>query len=348
MSGALDFDINAFMSSLGTPDVGATTSYDYSFDPEDYRTDPVDYDFTDTFDADAFMDIFDVGNVGDSYSGSGLNLDFLTDPYRDPTKFDDQGFNVDFLDDIFGTSGGFDDAIFSDTSSLPALLAAATAQEDSKEGKPNAFQQFLGGLLGGGSSGKGDLNLGQLGLALGLSSFLKDRGAFKPDIAPVGYQGSIPEYTAIREQVTGRDDTDRRPGSGGRRYFSDTIYAKKPEGQQPMSVEEARAKAAAQAAGFMEGGSVLRDGGYLQGDTDGQADLIPADIDGVQEARLSHGEFVLPADVVAMLGNGNSDAGAEALDEFMSMVRTKATGTPKQQKNIDADQVLMMLSKRMG
>ena len=288
---------------------------------------------------------------GSKFDDKGFNLDFLdalgTGDLSDYSgNFDDQGFNIDFLDNIFGTSGGFSDDIFSNTSNLEALLAAA--QGDSKEDKPNAFESLLGGLLGGGSSGKGDLNLGQLGLALGLSSFLKDRGAFSPDIAPVGYQGEVPRYTAVREQVTGRDDTDRRPGSGGRRYFSDTIYAKKPEGQEPMSVEEARAAAKAQAAGVMGGGSVLQGGGYLQGDSDGQADLIPADIDGVQEARLSHGEFVLPADVVAMLGNGNSDAGAEALDEFMSMVRTKATGTPKQQKNIDADQVLMMLSKRMG
>ena len=327
-----NFDLDAFMDSLNSVDVGYAPSYDYSFNPEDYRTDPVDYDFTDTFDTDAFMDIFDVGNLGDSYSGSGLNLDFLTDPYRDPIKFDDQGFNVDFLDDIFGTSGGFDDAIF-------------TAQGDSKEGKPNAFQQFLGGLLGGGSGGNSAL---EALIGLGGASFLKDRGYLSPNIPDNTYQGSIPDYTAVREQVTGRDDTDRRPGSGGRRYFSDTLYAKKPEGQEPMSVEEARAAAKAQAAGFMGGGSVLQGGGYLQGDSDGQADLIPADIDGVQEARLSHGEFVLPADVVAMLGNGNSDAGAEALDEFMSMVRTKATGTPKQQKNIDADQVLMMLSKRVN
>ena len=327
-----NFDLDAFMDSLNSVDVGYAPSYDYSFNPEDYRTDPVDYDFTDTFDTDAFMDIFDVGNLGDSYSGSGLNLDFLTDPYRDPIKFDDQGFNVDFLDDIFGTSGGFDDAIFA-------------AQGDSKEGKPNAFQQFLGGLLGGGSGGNSAL---EALIGLGGASFLKDRGYLSPNIPDNTYQGSIPDYTAVREQVTGRDDTDRRPGSGGRRYFSDTIYAKKPEGQEPMSVEEARAAAKAQAAGFMGGGSVLQGGGYLQGDSDGQADLIPADIDGVQEARLSHGEFVLPADVVAMLGNGNSDAGAEALDEFMSMVRTKATGTPKQQKNIDADQVLMMLSKRVN
>jgi len=284
-------------------------------------------------DADFDYSIFD--NFGtDDEPLFGFELDDLlrtSGPSSGPA-------NTDYLDFFFESDGktGID----------PAYFTGFVDAED----KPNAFERFVGGLLGG-SGGSGGLSGGDLLKLLGgigAASFLKDRGAFKPDIAPVGYQGSIPEYTAIREQVTGRDDTDRRPGSGGRRYFSDTIYAKKPEGQQPMSVEEARAKAAAQAAGFMEGGSVLRDGGYLQGDTDGQADLIPADIDGVQEARLSHGEYVLPADLVAILGNGNSDAGAAALDDFMSTVRKKATGTPKQQKNIDADQVLAMLSKRMS
>lgn len=310
-----NFDIDAFMSSLGTPDVGATTDPDYSFDVTDYMG---DYDPLED-------------DLADFFGGS---------------KFDDDGFNLDFLDDVFGTDGGFSDDVFSDTSKLKAALEAA--QGGSEEGKPNAFQNLLGAFFPKrkGSGGAGGL-LELLG-PLALTSFLKDRGAFSPDIAPVGYQGSIPEYTAIREQVTGRDDTDRRPGSGGRRYFSDTMYAKKPEGQQPMSVEEAQAKAKAQAAGFMEGGQVLEDGGYLQGASDGQADLVPGDIDGVQEARLSHGEYVLPADLVAILGNGNSDAGAAALDDFMSTVRKKATGTPKQQKNIDADQVLAMLSKRMS
>ena len=93
----------------------------------------------------------------------------------------------------------------------------------------------------------------------------------------------------------------------------------------------------------------LEGGGYLEGATDGQADLVPADIDGVQEARLSHGEYVLPADLVAILGNGNSDAGAKALDEFMATVRKEATGTPKQQKNIDADKALQILMRgRVG
>tara|TARA_R100001129_G_scaffold179041_1_gene155490 strand:+ start:138 stop:974 length:837 start_codon:yes stop_codon:yes gene_type:complete len=275
-----------------------------------------------------------------------LNLPFMGDSSKEKTKNEiyestPDFFKADpsaFLEALGAPAGASDDTI----SELIAALTPATQDRDD----PNFFESLLGGLLGGKKSS--GINLGQLGLSLGLASLLKDRGAFDPDIAPVGYQGEVPRYTAIREQVTGRDDTNRRPGSGGRRYFSDVIYAKAPEGQEPMSVEEARAAAKAQAAGFMGGGSVLQGGGYLQGDSDGQADLIPADIDGVQEARLSHGEFVLPADVVAMLGNGNSDAGAEALDEFMSMVRTKATGTPKQQKNIDADKVLMMLSKKAG
>ena len=250
------------------------------------------------------------------------------------------GDNDAFLEALGAPKNASDDTI----SQLIASLTPSTQDKDD----PNAFERLIGAFLpqGKGSGGAGGL-LELLG-PLAISSFLKDRGYTSPKIPSNAYEGSIPEYTAVREQVTGRDDTNRRPGSGGRRYFSDTMYAKKPEGQQPMSVEEARAAAKAQATGFMGGGQVLEDGGYLQGDSDGQADLVPGDIDGVQEARLSHGEYVLPADLVAILGNGNSDAGAAALDDFMSTVRKKATGTPKQQKNIDADQVLAMLSKRMS
>jgi len=301
-------------------------SNDYSFDPSDYRTDSTTYDFStdDPFDADAFMD--------------SLNLDVSSDP-----KFNDDGFSVDFLDALYGRGGDLSD--YSD-SSIDDFLSDFISGAD--EDKPSGFKKLVSQFFpkSKGSGGAGGL-LELLG-PLAISSFLKDRGVFDPKVPQVGYQGEIPKYTAVREQITDRDDTDRRPGSGGRRYFSDTIYAKKPEGQEPMTVEEARAKAKAQAAGFMGGGQVLEDGGYLQGDSDGQADLVPGDIDGVQEARLSHGEYVLPADLVAILGNGNSDAGAAALDDFMSTVRKKATGTPKQQKNIDADQVLAMLSKRMA
>ena len=79
----------------------------------------------------------------------------------------------------------------------------------------------------------------------------------------------------------------------------------------------------------------LKQGRYLDGPTDGMADQIKTDIDGKQPARLSHGEFVIPADVVSHLGNGNSDAGADVLYDMMAKVRKARTGNTKQGKQIN-------------
>jgi hypothetical protein len=70
------------------------------------------------------------------------------------------------------------------------------------------------------------------------------------------------------------------------------------------------------------------------------ADQIPANIEGRQEARLSHGEFVIPADVVSHLGNGNSDAGAQRLYDMMDKIRKARTGTSKQGKQINPNKFL--------
>lgn len=78
-------------------------------------------------------------------------------------------------------------------------------------------------------------------------------------------------------------------------------------------------------------------GRYLRGSTDGMADKIPSSIDGEQPAKLSHGEFVIPADVVSHLGNGNSDAGANVLYKMMDKVRKARTGTTKQGKEINPE-----------
>jgi hypothetical protein len=76
---------------------------------------------------------------------------------------------------------------------------------------------------------------------------------------------------------------------------------------------------------------------YLRGETDGMQDRIPSNIDGVQPAKLSHGEFVIPADVVSHLGNGNSDAGAKVLYKMMDRVRHARTGNKKQGRQINPE-----------
>jgi hypothetical protein len=91
----------------------------------------------------------------------------------------------------------------------------------------------------------------------------------------------------------------------------------------------------------MAQGGIADAGRYLQGKTDGMADEIPSSIDGEQPAALSHGEFVIPADVVSHLGNGNSDAGAQKLYEMMDRIRQARTGTTKQGKEINPDEFTM-------
>jgi hypothetical protein len=88
------------------------------------------------------------------------------------------------------------------------------------------------------------------------------------------------------------------------------------------------------------GGIAQAAGRYLQGGTDGMADKIPANIDGEQPAALSHGEFVIPADVVSHLGNGNSEAGADKLYQMMARIRKARTGTEKQGKKINPDRFM--------
>ena len=101
----------------------------------------------------------------------------------------------------------------------------------------------------------------------------------------------------------------------------------------PAPVEEVKTMAVGGLAG-------LKKGKYLNGATDGMADKIPATIDRTQPAALSDGEFVIPADVVSHLGNGNSDAGAKVLTEMMDKVRMARTGNKKQGKEIDPQKFL--------
>jgi hypothetical protein len=94
--------------------------------------------------------------------------------------------------------------------------------------------------------------------------------------------------------------------------------------------------------GYAQGGiaSVAPQGMYLGGPTDGMADQIPATIDNRQPAALSDGEFVIPADVVSHLGNGNSNSGAQHLYGMMDKVRKARTGNPEQGRQIDANKFL--------
>ena len=162
---------------------------------------------------------------------------------------------------------------------------------------------------------------------------------------PTGYMGGIPDYTYKRDLVPNaftsneRDNAGlmsldaeeakipRRPGGRGRRYFTDGKF-------NPV-VEETTEELAG------GGLAALKSRGYyLGGRTDGMADQVPATIDQKQPARLSDGEFVVPADVVSHLGNGSSNAGADQLFSMMDRVRKARTGRKSQGKEINPQRYL--------
>jgi hypothetical protein len=94
---------------------------------------------------------------------------------------------------------------------------------------------------------------------------------------------------------------------------------------------------------YMEAGGTTGPTGAprdVTGTGDGMSDSVPASIEGVQEARLADGEFVIPADVVADIGNGSSDAGSKKLYDMMDRVRKARHGTTEQPPEIKAERLM--------
>ena len=160
---------------------------------------------------------------------------------------------------------------------------------------------------------------------------LIDRGIFTPAQAAEFYQSRYPGITA--------SEVEAAMAQLGYGSYDETI-----EGITlgPGIDADIANNTGPQQTTYAQGGiaSVAPQGYYLGGATDGMADQIPATIDNSQPAALSDGEFVVPADVVSHLGNGNSTAGATQLHGMMDKVRQARTGSTEQGREINPNKFL--------
>jgi hypothetical protein len=161
-----------------------------------------------------------------------------------------------------------------------------------------------------------------LGGALGggIAGLMAPKNAGMPQM----YQaGAAPGFVNMNKKLVQTPIANRTGGN-----FFNTTYAAK--------------------GGMMPGHSDASSSGglgfYLGGPTDGMADKVDATIGGDQPAKLAHGEFVIPADVVSHLGNGNSDAGARKLYQMMAHIRKARTGNSKQGKQINPDKFMAKMA----
>jgi len=159
---------------------------------------------------------------------------------------------------------------------------------------------------------------------------------------------AVEQLAGLASLNAGNQEATRRPV-----YADDTMASSNPAssvintmpvdtGEEDEDAMQTTGNQTGGVAGGMRYGGIayLNKGRYLGGMTDGMADKIPASINGTQPAALSDGEFVIPADVVSHLGNGNSNAGAKELDQMMSRIRKTRTGNKKQGKQIKPNNFL--------
>jgi hypothetical protein len=159
------------------------------------------------------------------------------------------------------------------------------------------------------------------------------------------YAGSVAMPAAIEEQekfkqqealILAQEDEERRKY---RELFESTL------GAVPTRMVRSGGLMSLADGGmtYMEAGGTTGPTGLprdVTGTGDGMSDSVPATIEGVQEARLADGEFVIPADVVADIGNGSSDAGSKKLYDMMDRIRKARHGTTEQPPEINAEKLM--------
>jgi hypothetical protein len=80
--------------------------------------------------------------------------------------------------------------------------------------------------------------------------------------------------------------------------------------------------------------------GLVDGPGGGMDDQVQGMIGDQQRVAVSPGEFIVPADVVSGLGDGDTNAGADELDAMMDRVRVERTGTMEQPPRLSAGGLL--------
>ncbi len=298
---------------------------------------------TDDWEEDGYQDTVSGGDDvvltgGDDTVAGGGGSDTL----GGDSAMDDAAWG-DFYDKYAGSvdpTGGTDglteqqvkDAIASGSSTNPFLK---TVFDNLGTGAVNFLKKYIYNPT------TGDVNLAGIGTAAAALYTMFKGGN---EIKKAGYDKPIPKLEATRQQIN-YNDPNRRPGEGGRQYFTDQQYT------DAAGVPAAQTAANTQAQGILAAytprpAAVNPYAGKYKpawnpaedttkADTTtaalGVAQLLP-----VPEAQgfrtmaagggLAAGGFVVPADVVAHFGNGSSSSGLALLKRRLGAKPIKGKG----------------------
>lgn len=226
----------------------------------------------------------------------------------------------------------------------PGQRKAAQAQAQGTADMWNQQIQSNMGVLGY-KGDPGQFYVGPEGVLQGTTPkiFTGGFGMAEGGLAALGNVQGVPVQVKVPEQDA--DTVEHGLSSLGQQGFANGGYANtqpfNPQQFYPQSqIRSAQPYAAAGNTGVVNTlahGPSFNRGGYakghfLDGPGDGMSDDIPANIDGAEPVKLADGEFIIPADVVSILGNGSSKAGSQVLQQGLAAIRKAGTGNSQQVK----------------
>ena len=286
---------------------------------------------------DEYGNIVDDGVSDDTVSGGSgddTNTDYIPDYLgglgEDATIELSDGTSVS-LSDIYSDPSRMQDVI---KTPEDANSVIATVKKLFGDGAANAIKKAV-------FNPNGSLNLA--GLGTGLAAVYSIFGG--NEVKKAGYDKPIPKLEATRQQIN-YNDPNRRPGEGGRQYFTNQQYT------EAAGVPAAQTAASTQAQGILAAYKPRPvavnpyEGKYRPAwnpavaepsaaplekpmAASGVASLMPvpkAEDLKFAAGGLAAGGFVVPADVVAHLGNGSSSSGLALLAEKLNAKPIKGDG----------------------
>jgi hypothetical protein len=160
--------------------------------------------------------------------------------------------------------------------------------------------------------------------------------------------GEVAVDVAMQEQMPDESMAETSDANGGRliELAALALLGRLPEEESKIVIEQFVMEFGEEALQMLRD-RVLTDmspnaqtEGKIEGNGNGMDDMVPGMIGDQQPVAVSPGEFIVPADVVSGLGDGDTDAGANELERMMEKVRQERTGTDQQPQPLNTQRVM--------
>jgi len=249
-------------------------------------------------------------------------------PTNEPMMMDTSGLSREEIE-----SGAFDPSMMATPAPLPASFFDYLAPQPVTTDTSGGFGGRMRSMGGRGGGRRRKAEGGKTYPNEGLEALAKEA----PEaVEAMGYQeGGIIKNEMMNDPIV-KEAIDFMLGKSDDSSIVDKFLAKYGTEAYLQLRDEVLKSSAQNNQAITEGLIAGSDRGAMADDING----VMGGGDTQEKISVSQGEFIVPGDVVSMLGNGDTGSGSSALYGMMDRVRQTKTGTTQQAKEINPEEFL--------